>query len=149
MIDEESARQGYDELRAALRKASLEWIAEQVEQAVSLGKPVTKEADASEFIDDQVVGQRRGRKRLQEFVTTEPYSCTERLRLLLDAIERVTALPAFEREALAGLDAQKVTFVSEQDGELNRDLQRDRSLDQDATRHRVQELLQETRRALA
>ena len=102
MIDEESARQGYDELRAALRKASLEWIAEQVEQAVSLGKPVTKEADASEFIDDQVVGQRRGRKRLQEFVTTEPYSCTERLRLLLDAIERVTALPAFEREALAG-----------------------------------------------
>lgn len=131
MIDEESARQGYDELRAALRKASLEWIAEQVEQAVSLGKPVTKEADASEFIDDQVVGQRRGRKRLQEFVTTEPYSCTERLRLLLDAIERVTALPAFEREALAGLDAQKVTFVSEQDGELNRDLQRDRSLDQE------------------
>lgn len=149
MIDEESARQGYDELRAALRKASLEWIAEQVEQAVSLGKPVTKEADASEFIDDQVVGQRRGRKRLQEFVTTEPYSCTERLRLLLDAIERVTALPAFEREAIAGLDAQKVTFVSEQDDELNRDLQRDRSLDQDATRHRVQELLQETRRALA
>ena len=132
-----------------MRKASLEWIAEQVEQAVSLGKPVTKEADASEFIDDQVVGQRRGRKRLQEFVTTEPYSCTERLRLLLDAIERVTALPAFEREAIAGLDAQKVTFVSEQDDELNRDLQRDRSLDQDATRHRVQELLQETRRALA
>ena len=149
MMNEEEARRSYDELRTALRKAGLAWIAEQVEQTVELGKPVTKEADASEFIDDLVAGQRRGRKRLQEFVTTEPYSYAERLHLLLDAIERVTALPDFEREALAGLDAQKVTFVSEQDDEPDRNLQRDRSPDQEAICRRVQEMLLEARRAIA
>lgn len=149
MMNEDEARQGFDELSAALRKAGLAWIAAQVEQTVALGKPVTKEADASEFIDDQVAGQRRGRQRLQEFVTTEPYSYVERLRLLLDAIERVTALPDFERQALADLEAETVTFVSEQDDEPDRDLQRSRTPDEEATRRRVQAAVQEARKALA
>lgn len=148
MMNEEEARQGFDELRVALRTAGLAWIAEQVEQTVALGKPVTKEADASEFIDDQVAGQRRGRQRLQEFVTTEPYSYVERLRLLLDAIERVTALPDFERQALADLEAETVTFVSEQDDEPDRDLQRGRTPDEEATRRRVQAAVQVARKAL-
>lgn len=148
-MNEEEARRSYDELRTALRKAGLPWIAEQVEQTVKLGKAVTKEADASEFIDDGVVGQRRGRKRIQEFVTTEAYNYAERLHLLLDAIGRVIALPDFERETLTGLDVQKVTFVSEQDDEPDRILQRDQSPEQDAIRRRIQTELVEARRAIA
>lgn len=144
-MDEEEAKRAYDGISEVLRAVGMGWVAEQVEESVELGKTVTKKADASEFIDDKVAGQRRGRQRMQDFVTTEPFSNLERLNLLLDAINRVMALPDFEADALKILEAKDVTFVSEQGNDASRSLHRNRTEEQELARRRLREVLQQVR----
>ncbi len=77
---------------------------------------------------------------MQEFVTTEPYSNIERLNLLLDAIDRVLALPQFATDALRTLEAKSVTFVSDIEGDEGHSLLSASGQQEDAARRRFQEV---------
>lgn len=142
-MDEEEAKRAYEEISELLRKAELEWVVAQVEDSIDLEKAVTTKADASEFIDDKVAGQRCGDRRMQEFVTTQPYSHYERLNLLLDAIDRVMALPQFAAATLTILEADKVTFSSEQEGDDGYSLRGDSGERHEAARRRLEEVRQQ------
>lgn len=115
-MNEEEAQGAYAEIVGVLRDHKFAWVVSQVEDSIDLGKTVKKKVDASEFIDDVAAGERRGRRKMQDFVTTDPYSARERLELLLDAIQRVVALPEFEAQTVEILDAEIVTFESESEG---------------------------------
>ncbi|CCV03101.1 hypothetical protein MESS2_1020002 [Mesorhizobium metallidurans STM 2683] len=132
----------YDGLSDVLRAAGLNWVLEQVEESINLGKTVIRKADASEFIDDQVAGQRRGRRQMQDFVTTQPFSNTERLDLFLDAIERILALPQFSTGVLKILEAESVTFVSERAGDDGHSLLSNAGQQQETARDRFREMRQ-------
>ncbi|ESX62692.1 MULTISPECIES: hypothetical protein [unclassified Mesorhizobium] len=142
-MDEQEAKSAYDEISDVLRKVGLNWVVEQVEESIYLGKTVITKADASEFIDDQVAGQRRGRRQMQEFVTTQLFSNIERLNLLLDAIDRILALPQFATDALKILEVKSVTFVSEREGDDGHSLRSDSGKQQEAARRRFRELRQQ------
>lgn len=142
-MDEEEAKIAYEGITDLLRKVGLDWVVEQVKESNYLGKTVITKADASEFIDDQVAGQRRGRRQMQDFVTTQPFSNIERLNLLLDAIDRVMALPQFAIDALKILEAKSVTFVSEREGDDGHSLNSDSGELQEAGRRRLRELRQQ------
>ena len=92
-MDEHDADSLNAALLATLRE-SAPWAAEQVDESVRQGKPVAKQ-----------VGRRRGREAIEtvavirelrrdQFVETTVLSLTERLRITLDAIERLLVDPA-------------------------------------------------------
>lgn len=116
-MDEEEARSAYEGIAGMLQEIGLKWVIDQVEESISRGKTVAIEADASEFIEDVPAGQRRGRRQMQKFVTTQPFSDTERLLLLLDAIGRIMALPQFEADVCKMLETDSVIFASEREGD--------------------------------
>jgi hypothetical protein len=139
-MEKEEAKRAYDGIAEMLRQRGLIWVVEQVEESIALGKTGTTKADASEFIDDKVTGQRRGRRQMQEFVTTRPFSSIERLNLLLDAIDRVMTLPQFAADALKILEATSVTFVAEREDDDGHGLHSDSSEEQEAARRRFREV---------
>lgn len=115
-MNEKEAQAAYAAIVGVLRHHKFAWVVSQVEDSIDLGKTVKKKVDASEFIDDAAAGERRGRRKMQDFVTTDPYSARERLELLLDAIQRVVALPEFEAQTVKILNAEVVKFESEGEG---------------------------------
>jgi hypothetical protein len=143
MMNGEEAKSAFDGALDVLRVVGLSWVVEQVEESIHLGKAVTTKADASEFVDDQLVGQRRGRRQMQDFVTTQPFSNHERLNLVLDAIERVLALRQFSTVALKVLEAESVTFVSERPGDDGHSLLSDGGKQQKTVLDRFREMRQQ------
>lgn len=144
MMDAEEAKKAYAGISGVLRQSGFEWVAAQVEESIELGKAVAKRADASDFIDDQVAGQRRGRKRMQNFVTTEPYSDVECLKLLLEAIKRMVALPDFEMEILKILEVEEAKFVTDHEDDKGFSLRGTQTVDQLKAQTRFREVLHQT-----
>jgi hypothetical protein len=142
-MDDSEAERAYSMIEEVLRKNELSWVADQVNESIELGNTEIKRADASDFIDDQVAGKRRGRKRMQDFVTTVSFSNVERLGLLLDAIKRLMALQDFEANALQILEADDVKFMPEQDRDEAHSLRRARTDEQEHARSRLSEVLKE------
>lgn len=87
MIEEHEASHTYSELHAALRENSLEWLADDIDKQVSLGKEITKEIQVETTLrSDQSEEPRKKKGPHAKFVASLPYTPQEKLRLLVDAV---------------------------------------------------------------
>lgn len=71
------------------------WIIDQVNEQIALGKLQTKQVDASETVVDAVTQapRRSSRKSMAEFLFTVPYTETEKLSILVEAIDLALIAP--------------------------------------------------------
>ena len=92
MDDQEAERLNAD-LLAALRE-SVPWAAEQIDESVRQGTPIAKKVRLSGGMETVSMEASSGGPRRNQFTATQDLTGTERLRITLDAIERLLVDPA-------------------------------------------------------
>lgn len=104
-------------LTALLDKHHIGWIADEADEAIVVGKTISKRIQPQQIVaTDFETRPRSARRRTEEFLATEPFDPTEKLRILLDAIEHALFAPArMESEIINNLklDAGEVQFMAE------------------------------------
>ena len=114
-MDEQEAERLNADLLAALRE-SAPWAAEQIDESVRQGKPVAKQARRRRGSEEtaMIVKSTDDLGRAQ-FSSTQDLSCAERLRVTLDAVERLLIDPALiadeVRRGLREAGVSKVEFA--------------------------------------
>jgi len=108
----------YSELLDLLRRQGLAWIAEQIEDEVSIGRPDKKEVNevdplvgrfrGIESREAQVGPHKRQRKRTSEFPATVDFSPEERVRIALGALRSGTVVPLLIARALVDFAQREV-----------------------------------------
>lgn len=85
-----------------LNERSANWIVEQANEQMSLGKLQTKRIDASETTVDAItqVPRRSSRKSMAEFLFTVPYTEVEKLSILIEAIDLALIAPVLMEIAI-------------------------------------------------
>ena len=120
-MTEEEARDYRSSITHVLGQHHLGWITDQADEKISLGRLVTKRVDTASSVQDPITGQARRapRRTMTEFLSSEPYSETERLGILLDAVELGLIAPVKMERALAenlGATVSTIHFRSEDGG---------------------------------
>jgi len=159
-MDDQESGAIYDRLLAALRRVGLEWVADQVVQEVRVGKTIQREvetfkgnrlpADSLDPNSREYSPQfRRGPK--ATFPVTEEYRPSERLRLVLDAIERAVVNTAdMEHEVLERLGStlgiiEGISFSVEEDAGESIQLDSQRSASRIEAGRKLSRLIDELR----
>lgn len=97
-----------------LQKHGFGWVVVQADVQISEGKPSSKQVSERETLPpaaDPMFVVKRPRARRASLVTSEPYSETERLDILLKAIEAAVVQRALiEREVFDQLDVASIRF---------------------------------------
>lgn len=155
-LTDAEAIEAFSALRVILRERRLDWVVEQVEATISLGKPerrrLTKD-DLSEPAWQLVTPDLSRRKgRASVFVVAEEYTSRERIVLLAEAVRAAIVQPLAFAEALFELlppgeaDAS-IAFQPELESgvgfTVDRSLLRDRRYDVSVLNRLLDELLQE------
>lgn len=97
MLTNTEADQLYEVFAAALAQQGLQWVVDQVAEQIRYGKLEEAEVEERSFLlleeqDLVETGQRRRRRGSKiKLMKTLPYSPQERLRLMVDAVERITS----------------------------------------------------------
>lgn len=112
-MPDRNPNEAYRMLLDALREKGLAWVAEQVQEQVRSGKPVTKdvspyrETDSMIFATEGFVPGTSTRGPRQRLAATEEYSPEERVDLLIDALEAaVIHIADIEAELIDFFDSQ-------------------------------------------
>lgn len=96
-LNESEASAAYDSLRQILREYDLQWVMEQVEAAIALGKPERRRLSKDDLSEGawQWVSPKPSRSRgpAPVFVVAEEYTTSERLVLLVEAIRAAVVQP--------------------------------------------------------
>ena len=94
-MTEQEAVEYREEIAALLRTHGASWIVDQANEQMASGKLQTKRVDASETVVHPVTQapRRSSRKSMAEFLFTVPYSETEKLSILLEAIDLALISP--------------------------------------------------------
>ena len=109
-LTEDELRAAYSTLSAATQECGLGWVVQQVEERIAVGKTTIEKVAArvpdpvSARAPELVEGDRKRRGAPASFVTSEAYSSTESLALLVDAL--LVAVPTVHqvaRHTLSGL----------------------------------------------
>ena len=95
-MDNQECNEVYERLMEMLAENKLDWIVEQVNQQVQLGKTIIKETETlkhqekefSQLYEDDVYIPKVKKGPKAKFPVTEDYTPNEKLNLLLDAIEQ-------------------------------------------------------------
>ncbi|MCE5200789.1 MAG: hypothetical protein ABFD54_13110 [Armatimonadota bacterium] len=93
----EEARGAYERLYAVLRQHELNWVLNEVDEAIAEGKVVLK--DVEEIPEQWIDGtRRRGRRRKVKLLSNIPYTDKEKLELLINAISQALVSPSLMAE---------------------------------------------------
>src|SRR5580704_13877655 len=92
-MEEREAEQLYTELLAILR-GSAPWAAEQIDESVRQGKPIAKQVRRRGGKETVSIVTFSGELGRDQFVATQELTAAERLRITLDAVERLLIDPA-------------------------------------------------------
>jgi hypothetical protein len=88
MLEPQEALQVYKELSGIARQVGLQWLLDDVERQIALGKEFPKEIQFEFNVqghDAEFLSKRKGRS--AKFIVTQPFSGREQLLLLIEAIE--------------------------------------------------------------
>ena len=158
-IDE--IQQLYDDLMELIRRLGLTWVADQVSEAISVGKVVETDLRTLRnnligkdgFTDfDEPEFLRSGPR--EDVLSTEEYTPEDRLRLLLDAIEEsVVVTGSMEIQLIEGLitqgiNVQGIEFYSEITDEVTMTIDRSRIQPLHETVTSLKELLDQVRQEI-
>ena len=120
-MDEREAERLNTDLLAILREA-MPWAVEQIEESVRQGKPVAKQVRGRGDKATIATVELTGDLGKNQFVMTEDLTLTERLRITLDAVERLLIDPALMaddvRHKLLEVGVSEVDFA--EPGEVGR-----------------------------
>ena len=92
-MDEQEAERLNTDLLAVLRELA-PWAAEQIDESVRQGKPIAKQVPRRGDTETVAIVAPTGDLGRNKFVATEDLTYTERLRITLDAVERLLIDPA-------------------------------------------------------
>jgi hypothetical protein len=154
MLEPKEARKVYESLSKILTDEGLEWLLQDVQRQIALGKQSTKEIQVESTVGASTAGHHTKKKgRPAKFIVTQPYSEREKLILLVEAIEAASVglsrgiLNTYEviGEHLHNLDALGFAYDTEE-SEL-RYVKRD-FLDKKKAVFRLDELLHELKEAI-
>ena len=113
-MDEREAEHLNTDLLAVLRE-SVPWAAEQIDESVRQGKPVAKQVRGRGDKKTIAPVEPAGHLGRNQYVATEDITFTERLRITLDALERLLIDPALiaddVRHNLRETGVSKVEFA--------------------------------------
>jgi hypothetical protein len=110
-------------LHELVGESALAWVLPQVDDEIRRGKAGVRELDKAtlrEVFEDSGPGQAgRQKRKTQEFTTVAPFSASEKLDLLMQAVMRVVGeIPAVQAGAMsvfASDNIREVTFLAEDD----------------------------------
>lgn len=117
IVSEEEALQYRSAISSVLEEHGLEWIFQQANERITLGKPVSKHLTEAEFAHE--VGDRqphRKTRRAEEFYGTETFNEVEQLEILLDAVEQGLVTPFRMQEGMVENlheDLESIRFVAD------------------------------------
>jgi hypothetical protein len=119
-MDEQDAQLAFDELRRVVADSPLAWVLANVDDEIQRGRPGTRTLDRTNedigIFDMPRRTSARSRK-IERFTTVTPFTSSERLELLVSAVDRVlTQIPELEERALSDFrerGAREVRFADD------------------------------------
>ena len=113
-MDDREAERLYIDLLATLRE-SIPWAAHQIDETVREGKPIAKKVSRRGGMETVSIVDATGSRSDSEFAATEELTSKERLRVALDAVERLlidpTKISEEVRRNLQAVGVSKVEFT--------------------------------------
>ena len=158
-MNEQECIQVYETLTDLLVGNGLDWVAAQVAEQISLGRPVEREIEtlrmgreSPQLVMGEVFVPQRGPK--ASFTVTEPYKPPERLALLIDGIEEAIVKSSnIEVEAIKYLSEEdhsppEVQFYPDEPGSEARSISMATATIRQHNSHKLKGLLEEVRREI-
>ncbi len=111
----------FDAIISYLRESNLQWLINQVQEEIERGKVVIKAVKDINFKEGEQLKDGRFKGSKDVVSTSEPYTDTERLEILLNAIEELLNVNAIEKSIFENLKSvnsqiEEIVFLNEENG---------------------------------